>query len=202
MFAAQRTWDPASIQTFNARRDDRRAKDGQQPFSSLSPNERKPASAADKDALKNELWNRMTLQTTPLEKFPMQQAIAPCKGVMICPGTIRSSGHSRIPITKLPFEKGQDLFITAYYHYSKLASEDDRTAKNYVSNDGISPRRHEYLGPEPRMSGFYLEGNEVQILFYDSNLKLPWTAHGTWSLGMEFDETVEAFVPIIQMNVS
>ncbi|KAJ3717859.1 hypothetical protein C8R42DRAFT_676842 [Lentinula raphanica] len=203
MFSAHRTWDPSSIQAFNAKRDERRARSGLPSFSSLDPVERADQNENEKSLLKDEMWNKLTLQASPLEKYPLHQAIAPCDGFLLCPQIFRPPGtiRSTLPTASIPFRKGQDLYAKAYYHYSQPPSDQEkRDFANYVSSDGISPRRHEYIGPAPRLSGFYLQGNEAHILFYDSSLNLAWSASGTWSLRTEIDDTVDGVVTEIDMK--
>ncbi|KAJ3841166.1 hypothetical protein F5878DRAFT_610990 [Lentinula raphanica] len=203
MFSAHRTWDQSSIQAFNARRDERRARNGLPPLHTLNAEQRAAQNASEKGPLKDEVWNKLTLQAAPLEKYPLHQAIAPCDGVLICPQILRSVGTIRgaLPTVKIPFRQGQDLYTKAYYHYSQPPSDQERKDfENYVSSDGISPRRHEYLGPAPRLSGFYLQGNEAQILVFDTSLNLAWSANGTWSLRMEVDDTVDGVITEIDIK--
>ncbi|KAJ3976095.1 hypothetical protein EV361DRAFT_945575 [Lentinula raphanica] len=212
MFSAHRTWDQSSIQAFNARRDERRARNGLPPLHTLNAEQRAAQNASEKGPLKDEVWNKLTLQVAvkpdlltaaPLEKYPLHQAIAPCDGVLICPQILRSVGTIRgaLPTVKIPFRQGQDLYTKAYYHYSQPPSDQERKDfENYVSSDGISPRRHEYLGPAPRLSGFYLQGNEAQILVFDTSLNLAWSANGTWSLRMEVDDTVDGVITEIDIK--
>ncbi|KAF9074745.1 hypothetical protein BDP27DRAFT_1316760 [Rhodocollybia butyracea] len=198
MFTAHRTWDDHSLRVFNAKRDEKRARTGLKPFSFLSTEERKARAEYEKDYLKDRQLHKMTLEASPLEKYPSQQAIAPCDGFLVVPQTFRSQSK----VAKIPFRKGEDLFGMAFYYYSELASDEVcATGLNYVPNSGsISPRRYEYLGPKPCISGFYLEGKHVQVLFYDSLLKKQWRANGTWTLSIEFDQTVECYVPFIEIK--
>ena len=42
---------------------------------------------------------------------------------------------------KLPYRKGQDLFVVAYNHYAEIVTEE--AGPNFVCNDGIRSMRRE-----------------------------------------------------------
>lgn len=56
----------------------------------------------------------------------------------------------------------------------------------------------EYLGPAPCFAGFRLTGNEAEILFWDSYLRLAWIHQSTWDIKAEFNEMVEAWLPVVR----
>ncbi|THU99109.1 hypothetical protein K435DRAFT_964569 [Dendrothele bispora CBS 962.96] len=178
----RRTWTDEVLATFNAKR-------AQQADPKVS-----------KEAIIDSEWRQLTLQACPVEKYPLKQVIAPNSGILICP---QSLDRRESPVKKIPFQHGQDLSSLAYHHYAERFSPSEKTpAKNYVSADGIAPRRYEYLGPQPCIAGFHMDSSEgtgvTQILWWDAVLQLAWSNDETWSIDAEFDETVQSWLPVIQ----
>ncbi|KJA29181.1 hypothetical protein HYPSUDRAFT_32557 [Hypholoma sublateritium FD-334 SS-4] len=120
-------------------------------------------------------------------------------GLLVRPNKFKES-RGRSSITKLRFKKGQNLYSVAYNYYSEGLSEPP-PGPNYISNDGIRSKRHEYLGPAPCVAGFLLTENDTEILlFWDAYLKVAWAHQNTWRIEAEFDEKVEAWFPIIRFT--
>jgi len=59
---------------------------------------------------------------------------------------------------------------------------------NYVAGEGVSPKRHEYLGPAPMVSGYKnlrTTSQDVQILWYDNFLQDRWCEKESWDVDVE-----------------
>ncbi|GBE87756.1 hypothetical protein SCP_1104330 [Sparassis crispa] len=60
---------------------------------------------------------------------------------------------------------------------------------NYVTADDVVPRRHEYLGPDPRVVGYFFDGaGEVHVRFWDAFLRDQWMDTQTWQFDVRMDE--------------
>ncbi|KAF5358911.1 hypothetical protein D9758_004805 [Tetrapyrgos nigripes] len=158
-------------------------------------------SDADKEAVITFELGQLRLQACPLERYPLKQTITPGSSTLICPQSLEAKAF---PAQKIPFREGQHLFSLTYYHYSKAFSpSEELPSKNYVSTDGIAPRRYEYLGPQPCIAGFLMDPSDgvTQILWWDSFLHMAWSNNETWAVDAQFDETVQSWLPIIQKDM-
>ncbi|KIK71603.1 hypothetical protein GYMLUDRAFT_254763 [Collybiopsis luxurians FD-317 M1] len=124
---------------------------------------------------------RQPYTASPLEKYPLQQAVATDAGKLICPNKPATIDHLR-GSTEVHFRRGDNLFLLTWRHYSQAVSSDEQQGSNYVGTDGIAIRLHEYLGPSPAVSGFVAEDGKATILFYDQQLKKTWSALGPWKI--------------------
>ncbi|KAF5330695.1 hypothetical protein D9619_006043 [Psilocybe cf. subviscida] len=195
MFAVDRTWDTDSVASFHRKRDEERLKKGLASFRALNQNDKERALEEEKSTISSNDMKRLTFRACPLEKFPLQACGATSDGLLICPKSLRETKTSSPD--KLRFRKGDNLFILAYNHYSQSLSG-PAPGQNYISDDGISAKRHEYLGPSPCIAGFLQRENTVEILFWDSYIRLAWIHEHTWDIGAQFDEVVEAWLPVIR----
>jgi len=54
---------------------------------------------------------------------------------------------------------------------------------NYVHEDGTIARRHEYLGPDPRVAGYFFDvDGEIHVRWWDGFLKNQWMDDQKWTL--------------------
>lgn len=86
---------------------------------------------------------------------------------------------------------GEDLNQVVYEHYSGSVDPKDGNHKvNYVAPDGVSPRRHEYLGPDPRVAGYFFDfDEEIHIRWWDAYLQDQWMDRQKWKMEVELDES-------------
>ncbi|KAI0659043.1 hypothetical protein C8Q70DRAFT_916328 [Cubamyces menziesii] len=60
---------------------------------------------------------------------------------------------------------------------------------NYVAGEAVLAKRHEYLGPDPRVAGYWVDADgEYHIKWYDAFLKDHWVDNREW----EFDVRLNA----------
>ncbi|KAG8883188.1 hypothetical protein FRB98_003275 [Tulasnella sp. 332] len=58
----------------------------------------------------------------------------------------------------------------------------------YVAGEGVTQKRHEYLGPAPMVAGYRnltTPNQDVQILWYDNFLQDRWCEKETWDIDVE-----------------
>ena len=54
---------------------------------------------------------------------------------------------------------------------------------------GYNTQRHEYLGPDPRVAGFFYDvDGEIHVKWWDSFLQVQWMDKGKWTFDIELDE--------------
>ncbi|EGO03267.1 hypothetical protein SERLA73DRAFT_129538 [Serpula lacrymans var. lacrymans S7.3] len=86
--------------------------------------------------------------------------------------------------------EGMDLNQFVFEHYMELkeGKADGVKAVNYVHADDVVSRRHEYLGPDPRIAGYFFDNyGEVHIRWWDGFLKDQWMDQQKWKLSVKVD---------------
>ncbi|KAI6104155.1 hypothetical protein F5141DRAFT_1007296 [Pisolithus sp. B1] len=84
---------------------------------------------------------------------------------------------------------GTDInrFVHAHYMESP-AIEEEKEWTNFVHEDEVVTRRHEYLGPDPRVAGYFFDkSGEIHIRWWDSFLKDQWMDNNKWTLNVAMD---------------
>ncbi|OJT12367.1 hypothetical protein TRAPUB_11069 [Trametes pubescens] len=71
-------------------------------------------------------------------------------------------------------------------------SEKEKRAReewpNYVAGEAVLAKRHEFLGPDPRVSGYKLDANgDYHIKWYDAFLKDHWVDDQKWDFDVRLD---------------
>ncbi|KAI0067400.1 hypothetical protein BV25DRAFT_1819728 [Artomyces pyxidatus] len=76
---------------------------------------------------------------------------------------------------------GTDLNQFVFRHYDQLLSEVKEHWVNFVTVDNVSVRRHEFLGPDPRVAGFFFDvDGEIHVRWWDGFLKDQWMDRQKW----------------------
>jgi len=90
---------------------------------------------------------------------------------------------------------GDDLNHVVHQHYmSGLVGDEEeklkaRNCANFVTEDGLTTRRHEYLGPDPRIVGYRFDvDGEVHVKWWDSFLRDSWMDTGKWTFEVKQTE--------------
>jgi len=185
-----RSWDEKSIAVFNQTRDVQRRANGQPPWNTLTQQEKQTENNNQKSTLKSSEVARLKTQAWPLEKFPIGSRVAPNSGTLLLPRDYR--GKSGFDTMK--FYRGQNLNRIVYEYYSATLEKAPSATANYVSQDGLSPRRHEFMGPSPHVADLRWSGSQVEIEWWDPYEQSMWIGTGKWSVDIEYDEIVESWV--------
>ncbi|KAF8526659.1 hypothetical protein BU17DRAFT_82844 [Hysterangium stoloniferum] len=127
-----------------------------------------------------------SLHRVPLEKCPASAFLHRNKGKILLPRSYRAvDGHD----TQL-VRSDEDLNMVVYNWYEELVNtqKEKRKGVNYVTSDGILPKRHEYLGPDPRIAGYEIrqDGN-IHIRWWDAFLQDPWLENDKWKIDLICD---------------
>ncbi|KIJ63869.1 hypothetical protein HYDPIDRAFT_175870 [Hydnomerulius pinastri MD-312] len=85
-----------------------------------------------------------------------------------------------------PIRKGTDINQLVHRHYmDTFDGEKNEDWVNYVHADDVVMRKHEYLGPDPRVAGYYFDGyGELHVRWWDGFLKDQWMGKDKWSLNV------------------
>ncbi|KZT20835.1 hypothetical protein NEOLEDRAFT_1158436 [Neolentinus lepideus HHB14362 ss-1] len=88
---------------------------------------------------------------------------------------------------------GEDLNQVVYEYYLESVNLKDGSDKvNFVARDGVTPRRHEYLGPDPRVAGYFFDfDGEIHIRWWDAFLQDQWMDKHKWKMDVELDQSGE-----------
>ncbi|KDQ49638.1 hypothetical protein JAAARDRAFT_617343 [Jaapia argillacea MUCL 33604] len=87
---------------------------------------------------------------------------------------------------------GEDLnqLVYQWYFEPMEASAKSEGTVNFVAPDEIVPRRHEYLGPDPRVAGYFFDYNdEVHIRWWDDFLQEQWMDRQKWKMAVKLDDS-------------
>ncbi|KZV76629.1 hypothetical protein PENSPDRAFT_622555 [Peniophora sp. CONT] len=77
---------------------------------------------------------------------------------------------------------GSDINQFVFRHYEEMAEEKDREKVNYVTEARIQESKHEFLGPDPRVAGYSVEGEGIRVLWIDRFLEEKWVEGEKWEL--------------------
>ncbi|PPQ85558.1 hypothetical protein CVT25_006728 [Psilocybe cyanescens] len=186
-----RTWTQDQISEYKAERDKKRKNQGLCPFDELSDAEKKAALAAQCAELLKTTLHTMISSAWTVERYPLSVSSAPSSGVLELPRNyLSTSGCDRIK-----FGEGANLAVLTYQYYDENVDSKSYSGTNYLAADGaIHPKRHEYLGPSPKIAGFRLSPQGVvETLFWDHHLETRWAGKRPWEVELEFDPVVESW---------
>lgn len=194
-----RIWTPESIEKFNRQRDEFLSDEkGKGPWTSLSTAEKDEIMGGLKDTLMGPAFEKLKAEAWALEKPPSRKFIAPVSGTLLLPKNLNSTkGYENVR-----FKRGDDLNSITYQHYNTPVSKEGVMGVNYVqhiSPDGtgaIRPKRHEYLGPSPRVASYRFSRSTCEIEFWESYLEQAWIGKTYWTVEEEFDEEVQWWFPV------
>ncbi|KAL6298548.1 hypothetical protein BKA93DRAFT_820336 [Sparassis latifolia] len=203
----ERTWTADDIQEWAKRRDEYREKKNMRPLAALrfstNPEDLKAYQSA-LDMEKTILVKRLEAYATrtvawDLGKHPLVQHYAPFSGVLFLPLNYRQSHGA----TKRRFSEGDDLNRIVYDFYNEQVPS-SYAGVNYISQDGLRVRRHEYLGPMPYVVGYQFSETrgEASIEWWDGYLHAKWINNGAWRNEVYFDKNVEGWVSKLRGDYS
>ncbi|KAK0444568.1 uncharacterized protein EV420DRAFT_1574567 [Desarmillaria tabescens] len=82
---------------------------------------------------------------------------------------------------------GSDINQLVHIHYLKQW-DGGGVAANFVHADGIDSKRNEYLGPDPRVAGYWFDDDdEIHVKWWDGFLKDQWMDSEKWSVEVVWD---------------
>ncbi|KAJ7245659.1 hypothetical protein B0H12DRAFT_1187561 [Mycena haematopus] len=84
---------------------------------------------------------------------------------------------------------GTDLNQFVHQYYLEKVDPQSVQWVNFVHADNVVARRHEFLGPDPRVAGFEIDGHEnVFIRWWDGFLSDQWSGTQKWKLDVVWNE--------------
>ncbi|KAH9896722.1 hypothetical protein C8Q73DRAFT_643096 [Cubamyces lactineus] len=149
----------------------------------------KPKPAIDpkaRDAAKKELANHRRVTAWPVHRWPLEKRIVHERTRVHLPRTYRARHGSDVRAVW----PGTDLNQFVHRYYSEGVGKRLREEwPNYVAGEAVLAKRHEYLGPDPRVAGYWVDADgEYHIKWYDAFLKDHWVDNREW----EFDVRLNA----------
>jgi len=168
-------------------RDKRRREQGLPPFHHLDPQEKKLVLEADRAELFKTTQLTQRLRAWPLERYPLSAYPAPCSGVLLLPRHYRSE----FGCDQSKFREGDNLNLVTSRYYDERVDASSYSGNNFVTEGAIQPRRHEYLGPSPKVAGYRFTQGQAEIAFWDDHLKTAWIGAHKWDVELEFDSAAE-----------
>jgi len=187
-----RSWTAESITAWKHERKERRVASGYKPIEALSGLKKDEALEAERKALIETEFSRLTTQSWNLGKHPLTSFAAPFSGVILAP----QNYSARHGIDRLKVRKGQDLNKVVHDHYHERVDSKAYPGENYVATDGIQSRRHEYMGPSPRLASYRFTGDQIEIEWWDKYFDDTWVGTQKWKVEAELDVQVEGWFVI------
>ncbi|KAJ7723488.1 hypothetical protein DFH07DRAFT_1067193 [Mycena maculata] len=90
---------------------------------------------------------------------------------------------------------GTDLNQFVHQYYIESIDPASVPWVNFVHADDVTARRHEFLGPDPRVAGYEMDGGgNVYIRWWDGFLSDQWSGTQKWKLDVVWDEDTMAWV--------
>ncbi|KAI0365965.1 hypothetical protein BV20DRAFT_953241 [Pilatotrama ljubarskyi] len=156
------------------------------PPASAPPPPQKPApDAKQRDAALKEISDYRRVTAWPIHRWPLEKRIVQTRTRVHLPRTYRARHGSDVR-TVYP---GTDVNQFVHRHYSECKERWKREEwPNYVAGEAILAKRHEYLGPDPRVAGYVVDADgEYHIKWYDAFLKDQWVDNQKWSFDVRLD---------------
>ncbi|KAF8837810.1 hypothetical protein BDN67DRAFT_991598 [Paxillus ammoniavirescens] len=90
-----------------------------------------------------------------------------------------------------PVREGIDINQFVHRHYMDIIDTEKNPGWiNYVHTDDVVSRRHEYIGPDPRVAGYFFDGyGEIHVRWWDAFLKEQWMDKDKWTLDATIGST-------------
>ncbi|KAF9802233.1 hypothetical protein IEO21_09921 [Rhodonia placenta] len=160
----------------------------QEPQESLLPPgpKSKPANEkARKDALKSITATRRA-SAWQIHRWPLDKRVLLSRTRVHLPRTYLGRDGEDVRVVR----EGQDLNQFVHRHYFEELDEARKSEWiNFVTPDGVVSRRHEYLGPDPRVAGYHLDvDGEVHIKWWDGFLQDQWMDRQKWRFEVKVDD--------------
>ncbi|KAJ7888324.1 hypothetical protein B0H14DRAFT_2693591 [Mycena olivaceomarginata] len=90
---------------------------------------------------------------------------------------------------------GTDLNQFVHQYYLEKIDPQSVPWVNFVHADNVVARRHEFLGPDPRIAGYEIDGGgNVFIRWWDGFLSDQWSGTQKWKLEVVWDDDADAWV--------
>ncbi|KAI0674177.1 hypothetical protein C8Q78DRAFT_966556 [Trametes maxima] len=145
-------------------------------------------SAKTRDAALKEISEYRRVTAWSIHRWPLEKRIVPERTRVHLPRTYRAR-HGADVRTVYP-DTDLNQFVHAHYaeERSRKGAPKGRAAAalgewpNYVASEGVLARRHEFLGPDPRVAGFWVDAaGEYHVKWYDAFLGDQWIDDRKWS---------------------
>ncbi|KAI0646173.1 hypothetical protein C8Q79DRAFT_1118681 [Trametes meyenii] len=163
------------------------------------PNSKPAAPATTRDAALKEISEYRRVTAWSIHRWPLEKRIVHERTRVHLPRTYRAR-HGADVRTIYP---DTDINQFVHAHYAEVVPAEREGVKteesgkgalkkapagaqgewpNYVASEGVLARRHEFLGPDPRVAGFWVDAaGEYHVKWYDAFLGDQWIDDRKWS---------------------
>lgn len=121
----------------------------------------------------------------PVHRWPADKRICEYGTKIHLPRTYLAARGKEV----LHVRRGTDINQLVHAHYMESVDGDGgKEWTNFVHADEVVMRKHEYLGPDPRVAGYSVDTNgEIHIRWWDAFLKDQWMDNEKWTLDVAMD---------------
>ncbi|EJF56745.1 hypothetical protein BD309DRAFT_873730 [Dichomitus squalens] len=144
-----------------------------------------PDAKAKQAALKAHAEYRRA-QAWAIARWPLEKRVVPRRARVHLPRTYLARHGSDVRVV----HAGADLNQFVHGHYCEEVDA-ARGARKLAAGDaeGVLARRHEYLGPDPRVVGYWVDAEgDYHVKFYDTFLGDQWMDDRKWKFDVRMDE--------------
>ncbi|KAJ7167033.1 hypothetical protein C8R46DRAFT_269038 [Mycena filopes] len=126
------------------------------------------------------------LHAWPMEKFVLRQ-----RARLHLPRSYLSRDGEDVQMVY----PGTDINQLVHQYYLESVNPKSNEWVNFVHADDVTARRHEFLGPAPRVAGYDLDRDgQVYIRWWDEFLSDQWTGTQKWKLEVVWSDEDGAWV--------
>ncbi|KAI0765096.1 hypothetical protein C8Q74DRAFT_1205932 [Fomes fomentarius] len=144
----------------------------------------------EKDAAVKVLSEHRRAIAWPIGRWPVEKRVVYTRTRVHLPRTYLARHGSDVRA----IYPGTDINQFVHRHYCEEEA-DGRKGKekeawpNYVAAERILSRRHEYLGPDPRVVGYFVDADgEYHVRWYDTFLGDQWMDSRKWAFDVRQDD--------------
>ncbi|KAI0635027.1 hypothetical protein C8Q77DRAFT_1192842 [Trametes polyzona] len=153
-----------------------------------APAPAKPKPAVDpkaREAALKEISGYRVVTAWSIHRWPLEKRIVHERARVYLPRTYRAR-HGTDVRTVWP---GTDINQFVHKHYCEDKAKRAREEwPNYVAGEAILAKRHEYLGPDPRVAGYRIDADgDYHVKWYDAFLKDQWVDDQKWDFDVRLN---------------
>ncbi|KAF8590765.1 hypothetical protein K439DRAFT_1328678 [Ramaria rubella] len=160
----------------------------------VSSEEEEKRQKSRKDAIKKLTEIRRAF-AWPLHRVPLEKRLAATyvgnrKAKLILPRSYRCGEGEDTKFVR----SDEDLNMIVHHWYEERVENTESKTRgvNFVTKDGIISKKHEYLGPDPRVAGYEVgnDGN-IRIRWWDGFLEDQWVGKEKWKVDVVCNDNGE-----------
>ncbi|KAH9940696.1 hypothetical protein B0H21DRAFT_697364 [Amylocystis lapponica] len=142
------------------------------------------ADAKERGAALKSITDQRRASAWQLHRWPLDKRIIDVRTRVHLPRTYLAVHGEDVRVA----HAGTDLNQFVYQHYLERVEQEHGNWANYVSPKNIVARRYEFLGPDPRVAGYFFDvDGDAHIKWWDAFLRDQWMEKHKWRFEVQLD---------------